>query len=57
MKFKLIQAFINDLVTCKNEEGPFKNDDVSDHSISPIISLWAANSAVPSLIMPNFEPI
>ena len=37
-KFKLIQAFIVGLVTCKNED-PSKNDK-SGHNISPILSLW-----------------
>ena len=35
-KFKLIQAFMVVLVTCKNEEGSSKNEGI----ISPIISLW-----------------
>ena len=39
-KFKLLQAFIVVLVTCKNED-PFKNEGVKrGHNISLIISLW-----------------
>ena len=28
-KFKLIQAFINGQVTCKNQEDPFQNEDAT----------------------------
>ena len=39
-KFKLLQAFIVILVTCKNED-PFKNEGVKrGHNISLIISIW-----------------
>ena len=39
-KFVLIQAFTHVLVTGKNEDDRFKNEGVSFHKISPIISLW-----------------
>ena len=32
-------SFYRFLVTCKNEEDPFENEDTSRH-ISPIINLW-----------------
>ena len=35
---KLIQAFMSVLVTCKNEEDPFKNEGASGHKQSPIVS-------------------
>ena len=47
-KFKLIQAFIVVLVTCKNEVDPFKNEGTRWSQHFPIISLRGrnANSAV-----------
>ena len=39
-KIKLIQTFIGVLVTCKNEEDPFKNEGTRQgHNRSPIVSL------------------
>ena len=43
MKFELIQAFIQVLLTCKNEENPIK----SCHNISPIISSMGIFSDAP----------
>ena len=49
-KFKLIQAFMVGLVTCKNEDDPSKKEgDFSRRS-------RAANSAVCCLILQNFKP-
>ena len=68
LKFKPIQAFMHVLVTCKNKEDPIKNEfikalecpqHVSHYKSMVIFSRRsrAANSAVCSLIWPNFELI
>ena len=64
-KFKLIQAIMVGLVTCKNEEDPSKNDGtrlvtIFLHYKSMGIFIRrsrAANSQVPGLILQNFEPM
>ena len=64
-KFKLVKAFIVELIICKNEEDPFKIEStrVVTTYTSLIISLWrfsrlsrAANSTVQGPIPTNFEP-
>ena len=39
-KFKLIQAFMHVLVSCKNEDDLIKMKERECSEISPIISLW-----------------
>ena len=62
-KFELIQAFMHDLVTCKNEEDPIKNEG----AITRFLPLYvygnfsrcsrAANSAIHGRMWSNFKPI
>ena len=62
-KFKLIQAFIVVLVTCKNEEDPIKNEGATMLTRFPPLQVYgnflrcsrAANSAVLCRIWPKFE--
>ena len=62
-KFKLIQAVMHVLITCKYEKDPIKNSPRKcDDVVFPIISLWeffltsrAANSVVCGRNRPNFE--
>ena len=63
-KFKLIQAFMVFLVTCKNDEDPYKNEHTSAHKhFSHYVYgnfPWhsrAANSAVSCWISLNFKPV
>ena len=65
LKFKLIQAFMHVLVSCKNEKGHIKNEGAGVVTTSlPMLVFgdffrqsWAVNSAVHCLIWPNFEHI
>ena len=64
-KFKLIQAFMHVLDTCKNEEDPIKNEGA--RLLTRFLPLYvygdfsrrsrAANSAVLGPIWPNFEVV
>ena len=64
-QFKLIQAFMVVLVTCKNDEDPFKNE--STRVLTTFLPLQVygdffrrsrvAKSVDPGQILPNFEPI
>ena len=49
-KFKLIQAFMVVLITCKYEEDPIKIQ-------STRVVTWAANSVVGDVIWPKFKVI
>ena len=63
-KFKLIQAFIDVLVTSKNDEDPFKNERT--RVLTTVLPLQvygdffrrsrAASSVDPGPILPNFKP-
>ena len=46
LKFKLIQALMVVLVTCKNEEDPIKNEDAIVVTTLPIDFSGAGNSII-----------
>ena len=56
-KFKLIQVFVVVVVTCKNEDDPFKNEGARVvTTLSAIFQTFrAANSVVGGVIGPNLN--
>ena len=64
-KFKLIQAIMVVLVTCKNDEDPFKKESTRVLTTFLPLKVYgdffrtsrATNSVDPGQILPNFEPI
>ena len=60
-KFELFQAFMVVLVTCKNDEGPIKNEGAGVLTSFLLLYFFrcsrAANSAVSGRIQPHFELI
>ena len=55
--FKLFQAFIVVLVTCKNEEDPFKMKVLVFTRFSQIITIWEVSVAMETRVLDYSNPI